>query len=71
MNDKKKIIEALKILRRECPAYFNDVLMADCPSDLGLPAEYVTWCGKDGDGTDFVFDYCERCWNEAMKEVKP
>ena len=70
MNDKKRIIEALQILRKEAPRYFDDILTTDCPSDLGLPAEFRKWCGME-EGGEICFDYCAKCWQAAMKEVKP
>lgn len=64
----KRVVKALRILRDECPQYFNDVIKSDCPSDLGLPADYRKWCGMADLETEFVFDYCEKCWANAMRE---
>ena len=63
---KKKVIEALRMLQDEVPEYFEDVIMADCPCDLGLPAKYRARCGMADTSTEFMFDYCRKCWMNAM-----
>jgi hypothetical protein len=65
----KRVIKALRILRDEAPQYFEDVIMADCPSDVGLPADYRKWCGMAEPSTEVIFDYCKKCWKSAMGEM--
>lgn len=64
----QRIIKALKIIREEAPEYFADVITADCPCDVGLPADYRKWCGMADTSTEFVFDYCRKCWANALGE---
>ena len=64
---KKRVIEALKILKEEVPEYFGDVITSDCPSDLGLRAMFKKWCGIEDVNAEFTSEYCKRCWLEALE----
>jgi len=70
--NKKRVIQAIKILQEEVPGYVEEAIMGDCPCDLGLPAKFRKWCGMEptmGDVKDeFTPEFCERCWAEALGE---
>ena len=63
-----RVIKALQILRQEVPDYFNDAILSDCPSDLGLPAKYRKMCGMESTTFEFSSEFCQRCWDAALED---
>ena len=66
--NRKRVIEALKILREEVPQYFEAVIKGDCPCDLGLPASMRKWCGMENTENGLTLDHCDKCWDDAMED---
>jgi len=66
--NRKRVIQAIKILREEVPGYVEEAIMGDCPCDLGLPAKFRKMCGMESTSFEFSPEYCEQCWSEALEE---
>ena len=66
--NRKRVIQAIKILQEEVPGYVEEVIMGDCPCDLGLPASMWKWCGMEETTSEFTSEHCGKCWAEALGE---
>ena len=64
--NRKRLVDALKVIRDEAPQYFEEAIMGDCPCDLGLPASMRKWCGMEETNFEFTSEHCSKCWAAAL-----
>ena len=67
MSRQERIRNALRTLKEDAPEYYATI-MGDCPSDLGLHAQYRKWCGMESATAEFTSEYCDKCWRKALGE---
>lgn len=64
---KKKVVEALKMLRVNSPTFFEEVIEnGACPHDAGLKAVNKDVCGYEDTERVFELGHCGQCWADAL-----